>query len=96
MKVLFNILLLLILGVMPAAAMDRGGQDGSDVTVSGIVTSAEDGLPLVGVAVMAGPANGVMTLDDGSYSITAPAGSVLVFSSIGFRQYEYTVPSAPQ
>lgn len=59
MKVLFNILLLLILGVMPAAAMDRGGQDGSDVTVSGIVTSAEDGLPLVGVAVMAGPANGV-------------------------------------
>lgn len=96
MKVLFNILLLLILGVMPAAAMDRGGQDGSDVTVSGIVTSAEDGLPLVGVAVMAGPANGVMTLDDGSYSITAPAGSVLVFSSIGFRQYEYTVPSGSE
>ena len=72
-----------------------GEQQGdSDVIVSGVVTSAEDGQPLVGVAVMSGPTNGVMTLDDGSYSIAAPAGSVIVFSSIGFQKYEYTVPSS--
>ena len=94
MKALSNILMLLFACTVQMAAANWGAQQGDDdVIVSGVVTSAEDGLPLVGVAVMSGPTNGVMTLDDGSYSIAAPAGSVIVFSSIGFQKYEYTVPS---
>ncbi len=94
MKALSNILMLLFACTVQMAAANWGGHQGdNDVIVSGVVTSAEDGQPLVGVAVMSGPTNGVMTLDDGSYSIAAPAGSVIVFSSIGFQKYEYTVPS---
>ena len=39
------------------------------VKVSGVVTSAEDGLPMMGVGVMAGPGNGVITSLDGDYVI---------------------------
>ena len=35
------------------------------VKVSGLVTSADDGLPMMGAAVMAGPGNGVITDLDG-------------------------------
>ena len=87
MKALSNILMLLFACTVQMAAANWGGHQGdNDVIVSGVVTSAEDGQPLVGVAVMSGPTNGVMTLDDGSYSIAAPAGSVIVFSSIGFQK----------
>lgn len=47
---------------------------GETVTVSGVVTSAEDKQPLIGVNVISGSATGVSTLADGSYSIeVAPA-----------------------
>ena len=74
MKALSNILMLLFACTVQMAAANWGAHQGdNDVIVSGVVTSAEDGQPLVGVAVMSGPTNGVMTLDDGSYSIAAPA-----------------------
>lgn len=41
----------------------------STVKVTGIVTSAEDGLPMIGVGVMAGPGTGVITSLDGEYEI---------------------------
>jgi len=41
----------------------------SVVKVTGVVTSAEDGLPMIGVGVMAGPGNGVITSMDGDYVI---------------------------
>lgn len=91
MKILTHILALFFLCVSHASASDMVGQDGL-VTVRGTVTSAEDGQPLVGIAVMSGPASGVITMDDGSYSISAPAGSVLTFSSIGFKTQEFIVP----
>lgn len=61
------------------------------VKVSGIVTSAEDNMPLVGVTVIAGPGVGVSTSIDGDYSIDVAPGTKLVFSSIGFLDEEYTV-----
>lgn len=61
------------------------------VKVSGIVTSAEDNMPLVGVTVIAGPGVGVSTSIDGDYSIEVAPGTKLVFSSIGFLDEEYTV-----
>ena len=47
----------------------------STVKVSGTVTSADDGLPMIGVAVMAGPGNGVITSLDGDYAIEAAPGT---------------------
>ena len=54
------------------------------VKVSGVVTSADDGLPMVGVAVMDGNGNGVVTSLDGDYEIEVAPGTELTFSSIGF------------
>ena len=65
----------------------------SVVKVSGVVTSSDDGLPMVGVAVMAGPGNGVITSIDGDYIIEVAPGTELVFSSIGFLDEKVVVPS---
>lgn len=65
----------------------------SPVKVSGIVTSAEDGLPMIGVGVVAGPGVGVLTSIDGDYMIEVPAGTQLTFSSIGFEDVTVTVPA---
>ena len=65
----------------------------STVKVSGTVTSADDGLPMIGVAVMAGPGNGVITSLDGDYVIEAAPGTELVFSSIGYMDEKVIVPS---
>lgn len=61
------------------------------VKVSGTVTSAEDGFPLAGVTVIAGPGMGTATSADGDYSIETAPGTRLVFSSIGFLDEEFTV-----
>ena len=53
------------------------------VKVSGVVTSAEDGLPMMGVGVVAGPGTGVITSLDGDYVIEVATGTQLTFSSIG-------------
>ena len=63
------------------------------VTVSGIVTSADDGQPMIGVAVMAGQGNGVITSLDGDYVIEVAPGTELLYSSIGFDEMKFVVPS---
>ena len=65
----------------------------SVVKVSGVVTSSDDGLPMIGVAVMAGSGNGVITSIDGDYMIEVAPGTELVFSSIGFLDEKVVVPS---
>ena len=65
----------------------------SVVKVSGVVTSSDDGLPMIGVAVMAGPGNGVITSIDGDYLVEVAPGTELVFSSIGFLDEKVVVPS---
>ena len=64
------------------------------VKVSGIVTSSDDGLPMIGVAVMDGAGNGVVTSLDGSYLIEVVPGTQLIFSSIGFLDAKVVVPQA--
>ena len=65
----------------------------SSVRVSGIVTSADDGQPMIGVAVMAGPGTGVVTSIDGDYFIEVAPGTELLFSSIGFLDEKVIVPA---
>lgn len=57
----------------------------SSVTVTGKVTDPDTGKPLPGVSVMlkGKAANGVVTDNNGDYSVTVPAGTVLVFSYLG-------------
>ena len=66
------------------------------VKVTGVVTSAEDGLPMIGVGVVAGPGNGVITSLDGDYEIVVAPGTELVFSSIGYMDEKVVVPSVAE
>lgn len=60
--------------------------------VTGVVTDASDDYPIPGVAVIVkGTTNGVSTGLDGDYSISAPQGSTLVFSCMGYATQEVKV-----
>ena len=89
MRYFYRLLLTLFLMVSASSLL----QAQTIVKVSGIVTSADDGMPMVGVAVMAGPGNGVITSLDGDYFIEVPSGTTLTFSSIGFTDETVVVPS---
>jgi TonB-linked SusC/RagA family outer membrane protein len=62
-------------------------------TVSGKVTSAEDGVPLPGVnVVIKGTTSGTATDADGNYTLSVPSSeAVLVFSFIGVKTEEIVV-----
>jgi TonB-dependent SusC/RagA subfamily outer membrane receptor len=62
-------------------------------TVSGKVTSGDDGSSIPGVNVIEkGTSNGTVTDADGNYSLTVTSGeSILVFSFVGFMSQEATV-----
>jgi TonB-linked SusC/RagA family outer membrane protein len=67
----------------------------SEITVTGTVTSSEDGLSVPGVNItIKGTTQGTTTDADGKYSIRVPdADAILVFSFIGFLPQEVTVGS---
>ncbi|CAD5267925.1 MULTISPECIES: TonB-dependent receptor [unclassified Imperialibacter] len=69
-----------------------------DSTVSGTITSVEDGSALPGVNVIVkGTTTGTVTDIDGKYSLRVPSrDAVLVFSAIGFSTTEVTVGSQSQ
>ena len=56
-------------------------------TVTGRVTSTEDGLPVIGASVFVqGTSNGTVTDADGAFTLrNVPAGASLVFSYIGMK-----------
>ena len=61
-------------------------------TVSGKVTSSEDGSSLPGVnVVVAGSQQGSITDIDGNYTLQVPEGASLKFSYIGYTDYEIVV-----
>jgi len=64
-----------------------------DKTITGQVTSSDDGISLPGVTVLLkGTSTGTVTDVDGNYSILVPgAAAVLTFSSVGFESQEITV-----
>ena len=76
----------LICSAIAATAQNR-------VTVKGVVTSAADSMPLIGVSIVSGPTSGTTTSIDGSYSITVDGGTTLLYQYIGYRTAEWVVPS---
>src|SRR5258708_14158660 len=80
-----NIVFLLMLLVSTAWAQTR--------TVSGKVTSSEDGTPLPGVnVVQKGTTNGTTTDADGNFKLSVPEdGGTLAFSFIGFATHELVI-----
>ena len=83
---LLALVVLLTLSTTTALAQSR-------VTVKGVVTSADDAQPLIGVSVISGPTSGVSTTFDGSYSITVEEGTTLIFQYIGYQPHEWVVPA---
>lgn len=63
------------------------------VSVHGTVTDAQDGSPLVGVAILAGQGNGAVTDLDGKYSIKVAAGTQLTVSAMGYAEQQAVVPA---
>ncbi|HOR38816.1 MAG TPA: SusC/RagA family TonB-linked outer membrane protein [Paludibacteraceae bacterium] len=62
------------------------------VTVTGTVTSKEDGLPIIGASVLEkGTTNGTITNYNGVYTISVPIGATLVFSYVGMDKVERKV-----
>ena len=75
---------LLLFGVYLVSAQQN-------LSVSGVVTDASDGSPLVGVTVLVkGTTNGTSTDSNGKYSLNASPNSTLVFSYIGMERQEIT------
>lgn len=63
------------------------------VAVSGVVTAADNGEPLLGATVVTQTMTGVSTQIDGTYSIEAEAGSVLTFQYVGYLAQTWKVPT---
>lgn len=83
--------ILLIMTVL--SLFGASGVIAQDLTVSGRVTSAEDGSPLPGVnVVLQGTQTGTVTDVDGNYRLTVPGGNgVLVFTFIGLSSQEVPI-----
>lgn len=83
MKRILSILPLLLVAVLAMGQKE----------VSGVVTSSEDGLPVIGATILVkGTSTGTATDIDGRYTLTVPDdNSILVFSYTGLRTTEVTV-----
>ena len=76
----------------PASGVNAVPASQENLTVSGVVTSAADQLPLIGVSVQVkGTSNGSITDLDGNYSVSVASGQTLVFSYIGFKTQEIQI-----
>ena len=66
---------------------------GQQKTISGTVTGAEDGQPVIGCTVqLKGMTIGTITNTDGKYTLNAPeAASALVFSYVGMKSIEVPI-----
>lgn len=76
----------------PASGVNAAPASQENLTVSGVVTSAADQLPLIGVSVQVkGTSTGSITDLDGNYSVSVASGQTLVFSYIGFKTQEIQI-----
>jgi len=77
-------LVFLLLCCMPAMAWSQA--------IKGVVSSSVDGTPLIGATVvLKGTETGVLTDENGTYTIPANQGDVLVVGFIGFLTQEVTI-----
>lgn len=82
---MFFLSVLLLLGVCLVTAQQK-------LSVSGVVTDAADGSPLIGVSIQVkGLQTGTVTDIQGKYSLEAPQGSTLVFTYVGMTKQEVVV-----
>ena len=82
-------LLLIFCLTLGLAGMNLYGQG---LSITGTVTSQDDGLTLPGVTVaLKGTTTGTITNENGEFSLKAKAGDVLVFSFIGMKTQEVTI-----
>lgn len=86
-------LAMVMLLCFPASDVSAAPASQENLTVSGVVTSATDQLPLIGVSVqIKGTTNGAITDLDGNYTVNHVApGQTLVFSYIGFKTQEIQI-----
>lgn len=84
-----------ILFLLPARVVNAASASVSvsqSISVSGVVTSSADNMPLIGVSVqIKGTTNGTITDLDGRYTVSVESGQTLVFSYIGFVTQEVVV-----
>ena len=87
-KSLVSMLILFVIGLQSVLAQGR--------EISGVVTSADDGLSIPGVSVIVkGTTIGTTTDFDGKYSLNVPEdGKFLVFSFVGMTMQEVEISSA--
>ena len=92
-RILF--LLMLFAPILSRADTTPANNVDTDVrTITGTVTSADEGLPLIGVTVaVKGTSTGTITDVDGKWSLDADEGTVLVFTYTGFKAQELVVGS---
>ncbi|MDN4165941.1 SusC/RagA family TonB-linked outer membrane protein [Cytophagales bacterium LB-30] len=84
-RILLNLVMLLLISSV-AWAQER--------TVTGTVTSAEDGSGLPGVnVIIKGTTTGTVTDIDGKFKLSVPDGAVLQFSAVGLAAQEVAVGS---
>ena len=84
MRKIFTLLIILNLSILSAFAQ---------IKITGTVTDAEDGLPIIGATVVVkGTSVGVVTGAQGDFSLTVPAGKeVVTVSFIGYTECEGAV-----
>ena len=66
------------------------------VVISGIVKDAGDAKPLGGVSVIIGTKGGVVSNDDGKFTLKAPVGTLLVFRMVGYTPKEFKIAATQQ
>ena len=71
---------------------NAGAADRAPVQVEGVITDMNTGEPVIGASVMEkGTSNGAVSDLDGRFILQITPGSTLVFSCIGYEDYEYQV-----
>ena len=89
----FRVMMLVLL----MAVVSLGMVNAQAITVSGTVTDAKDGTPLVGCSVqIKGTTKGTVTNMNGRYTIQAKKGETLLFQYIGYKQERRVVKSVTQ
>lgn len=87
-----SVLLTKLLTLIAIFALSLNTAMAQNLTITGTVTSSDDGQPLAGVTVLQkGTTNGVATDMRGKYSISVPANATLVFSFLGMQPQEFSV-----
>ena len=86
-KQILTTLSMLFLGILLSGAINAQG-----IKISGKVTDASDGSPLIGVTIQEkGTTNGSITDGNGNFSLTAAPTATLIFSYVGFTPQEISV-----